>query len=289
MSKRKYNYALSVNSLNVNDFNNMVISDNEMTNEGTNEVTNDDSTEYICDGYKYDGHGDECDEHDILGGCDSCVPDEYMGDNILYDVYYDIALINKIIMKNNHIYFKSIVNDETIDKLIEDIEIIIYYFMGNGNGNGNGSNGNGSNSSSSCSSNKIIYLHINSLGGNVKSLQKFIEYKKICTYEIISIVEYKCMDCGFILAALCDYRIVQRKAICMLTYNTFAGDYWGAYKQSSGLLERVEIKNYIYDVLCYVVKTNRKLTVMKLDKYFQKNNIWDSRKYRKLGFADEVI
>ena len=45
----------------------------------------------------------------------------------------------------------------------------------------------------------------------------------------------------------------------------------------------------LYDVLCNIIESN--LTREKLDTCLQKNTIivWDCKKYKKLGFADEII
>ena len=43
----------------------------------------------------------------------------------------------------------------------------------------------------------------------------------------------------------------------------------------------------LYDLFCIIIDS--KLVNEKLQIYFQKNNVWTSKKYKKLGLADEIL
>jgi ATP-dependent protease ClpP protease subunit len=172
---------------------------------------------------------------------------------------------------DNHICFNSTINSQSIDVLIKFINNII--------------------------NNKHlfpcfkIYLHINSKGGCFSELVNFIKFKKECTHEIISIIDKDCYDSGFVLASLCNYRIINKNA--KVYYSKFVisekGDYyWNYFAQCTN--DKVdEFKKLFYDIMCNLVDSN--LTREKLDGYFLKNDlqVWDCKKYKKLGLADEIV
>jgi hypothetical protein len=67
------------------------------------------------------------------------------------------------------------------------------------------------------------------------------------------------------------------------------GDYYWNYFNQCTNDKIIDYKILFYSILCDVVESN--LTHEKLDIYLQKNMIlvWDCKKYKKLGFADEII
>ena len=56
-------------------------------------------------------------------------------------------------------------------------------------------------------------MHIDTKGGIIHALNDLIAFKKTCTIEIISIIENSCADVGIIIAALCNYRIINNLAL----------------------------------------------------------------------------
>ena len=193
----------------------------------------------------------------------------------LYDKYYNVFNCDKLELIDNHIYFDSLINKESICCLIQFINYIIknkYLFVFN---------------------DFKIYIHINSKGGLFYELMNFVNYRNECIYEIVSIIDKECYDSGFVLAALCSYRIISKNAKvylskihCDLENNI----YWNYFKQCPQ--ENCEdFKNLLYDVLCVKVESN--LTPEKLDSYFTNDAStvlsWNSKKYKKLGLADEIL
>jgi hypothetical protein len=172
---------------------------------------------------------------------------------------------------DNHICFNSTINNESIGVLLKFINNII-------------------NNKHLFPSFKI-YLHINSKGGCFSELVNFIKFKKDCVHEIISIIDKDCYDSGFVLASLCNYRIINKNA--KVYYSKFSisdkGDYYWNYFNQCSVTNVVDLKKLFYDILCNLVESN--ITREKLDGYFLKNDlqVWDCKKYKKLGLADEIV
>jgi hypothetical protein len=190
---------------------------------------------------------------------------------MFYDIFTNHNNGDKIVIMDNHVSFNATINSQSIDVLIKFINNII-------------------NNKHLFPSFKI-YLHINSKGGCFSELVNFIKFKKECVHEIISIIIKDCYDSGFVLASLCNYRIINKNA--KVYYSKFVisekGDYyWNYFAQCSH--EQVnDFKKLFYDIMCNLVKSN--LTRDKLDGYFLKNDlqVWDCKKYKKLGLADEIV
>jgi hypothetical protein len=193
----------------------------------------------------------------------------------LYDKYYNPLNCDKLELIDNHIYFDSLVNKESISCLIRFINYIIknkYVFVFN---------------------DFKIYIHISSKGGLFYELMNFVNYRNECIYEIVSIIDKECYDSGFVLAALCSYRIISKNAKVYLSKihcDSTTNIYWNYFKQCSQENSE-DFKNLLYDVLCVKVESN--LTPEKLSYYLttDSSNIcsWNSKKYKKLGLADEIL
>ena len=190
---------------------------------------------------------------------------------VLYDIYNNHSNGDKLVLMDNHICFNSLINSQSISNLIKFINTII-------------------NNKHLFPSFKI-YLHINSKGGCFSDLVNFIKFKKECVYEIISIIDKDCYDSGFVLASLCNYRIINKSA--KVYYSKFIisdkGDYYWNYFLQCSNDQINDLKKLFYDILCNLLESN--LTREKLDCYFQNNDlqVWDCKKYKKLGLADEIV
>ena len=191
----------------------------------------------------------------------------------LYNYYYNPLNCNKIELCDNHIYFNSLIHKDTIDYLIKFIIIIInnYKLINFDN-------------------DFKIYIHINSKGGYLSELLNFINFKKSreSEFELISIIEKECYDSGFILASLCDYRIVNKCAkIYMSKYDANnSGQYWNYFKQCE-IEDASVFQILLYNMLCNNIRS--KITYEKVARILQNNSCWDAKKYKKHGFADEIV
>ena len=189
----------------------------------------------------------------------------------LYQYYNNPTNCDVISLYDNHIYFSASITYETISKLILYIQAIvanIHLF-----------------------NNKTIYLHIDTKGGIIHALNDLIAFKKTCTIEIISIIENSCADVGIIIAALCNYRIINKNAFVKLTnYNPNYShpNYWNYFKQcenNAGELEN--LKKNIYYIFCELIDS--KINKEKMEKYLENDRFWDAKKCKKLGLVDEII
>jgi hypothetical protein len=199
----------------------------------------------------------------------------------IFDSYISQLNTDKITLKDNHIYFNALITQETISTLITYIKTIIgnkHLFNNNNNNNNNKSNNNIN-----------IYIHITSNGGYLQYILDFIQFKTICNCQIISIIENYCNDTGFILAALCDYRIINKNAKCKLTKINCENSYfWNYFQQCVNDTQYISnFKDILYKILCESIDS--KLTSHKLDIYFTNGCDWCSKKYKKLGLVDEIV
>ena len=204
------------------------------------------------------------------------ISDLYLhNNNDNYNLYYNYnnyCNCDEIVLKNNYIYFNSTINFETISTLIMYINFI----------------------NSKKDLYNIVYLYINSKGGLLKAFLNFIQYKKSCSIEIISIIDKECIDCGLFLAALCDYRIIKKNAICKFnTYdvNNKYNNYWYIFKQYDIFNDNDNDNSNDISQLINICYENikSKISKEKLEKYLLQNNTWNSKKYKKIGLADEIV
>ena len=190
----------------------------------------------------------------------------------IYSHYNNDLTGCKITLCDNHIYFNSLINQETIDVLKSNIISFISnkHLLNN---------------------NSTIYLHINSKGGYLENLLDFINFKSQIVLEIISIVENNICDCAILLASCCHYRIINKNA--KITLNSYHDsqnfkNYWGYIKQcENNELYIQSFKTYLYELFCNVIDS--KITHQKLQIYLLQTSFWDAKKYKKLGLADEII
>lgn len=190
----------------------------------------------------------------------------------LYNYYNNPTNCDNIVLCDNHIYYNANINYDNVDRLILYIQTIIGNIP-------------------LLDPNLSIYLHINSKGGIINALDKFVAFKKTCSIEIVSIVEKECADAGIIMFGLCNYRIIDKNASIKLThYNSFTNcpNYWNYFKQCENNCSELEIfKKNIYYIFCELIDS--KITNEKMEKYLENNRCWDAKKCRKLGLVDEIV
>lgn len=183
--------------------------------------------------------------------------------NDLHHEYYNKLNCDSIKIFQGRIIFHSTISSVTIEKLFQFIKIIIE-------------------SPSFDKNNNRLYLHIISRGGNLHALYDFINIKKkyFPNLEFVSIIENTCTDVGFILASLCNYRIIRKNVICYMSRIDDNSKYWGTFEQGENLLEKFE-----YIISNLKIKASKE----KIFKYINQNNIWNAKKMIKIGFMDEII
>ncbi|AET73253.1 hypothetical protein PGAG_00364 [Phaeocystis globosa virus 12T] len=187
------------------------------------------------------------------------------------NLYKNPLSTDNIGMCGNHIIFNSNVTSETLNIVLNTIKLIVEV--------------NNIHKFPQC-----VYLHICSYGGSLEALKSFIIDKNrlFPQVELISIIEKNCTNVGFLLAAVCDYRIIKKNTICFMSHLDPRPDtiYWGAYKQFPlgvpGEFGVLYLLAYIFD------RCKCKVTDEKLVKYLSYNNTWKCKKMLQIGFVDEI-
>ena len=178
--------------------------------------------------------------------------DNHMIDNNFDLQYYNLTNCDKIYSKNKDIYFNAHINHNN---------------------------------------NNTIYIHITSKGGYLSSIFKFIDFKKTINYHLTSIMVHECNDIAIILSNLCDYRLITKNTVCKLSnYNhNIYTNYWGYFKQCNQDEQSILLfKNNLYNLFLNTINT--KINTEKFNIYLiYSNNIWNSKKSKKLGLVDEII
>lgn len=182
---------------------------------------------------------------------------------ILNNEYYNQLNCDSIKILNNRIIFHSTITSYTIEKLFEFIKIIIE-------------------SSNFDRSLNRVYLHIISTGGTLEGLNEFINIKKnhFTSLEFVSVIEKSCSNAGFMLASLCNYRIIKKNVVCYMSPLDINSKNWGVYEQGVNMLELFQ---YV------MLNIKFKVSKDKMSKYITQNNIWNAKKMVKIGFMDEII
>ena len=214
----------------------------------------------------YNNHNNDNNHNDNNDNNNDNNNDSTLLNNSNYFTYKNKYNSDEILLRDNHIYFNSLINSNSITVLNSYCNYII--------------------TNRNLYNNNPIYLHINSKGGFLSSLLQFVEFKKICNYEIISIIENECNDCAIFLASICNYRIIRKNVVCKFMKYNFNSNYWYIFKQCDNDDENMYIKNILDELYNNI---HHKITKEKFLIYLNQNNSWNSKKYRKLGLADEII
>lgn len=191
------------------------------------------------------------------------VPNNTGETGLLNSMYYNELNLDSIKIYNGRVIFYSTVTTSTITKLFEFIKIIIE-------------------SSLFDRVNNRIYIHIISRGGELQGLYNFMNVKSkyFPNIEFVSVMENSCTDVGFMLASLCNYRIIKKNVICYMNKIDENSKYWGLYDQGENLLGKFD----------YVISnTKYKVSKDKMLKYMKQSNVWNAKKMVKIGFMDEII
>ena len=191
------------------------------------------------------------------------VPNNIGETGLLNSLYYNELNLDSIKIYDGRVIFHSTVTTITITKLFEFIKIIME-------------------SSVFDRINNRIYIHIISRGGELQGLYDFLHVKSIYfpNVELVSVIENSCTDVGFMLASLCNYRIIKKNVICYMNKIDENSKYWGLYDQGENLLSKFD----------YVISnTKYKVTKDKMLKYIKQSNVWNAKKMVKIGFMDEII
>lgn len=184
---------------------------------------------------------------------------EHTNDLIMYDSINDI------------IKFHANVNNDNISKLINIIESYSLY-----------------------SRHYTVYLNIKSYGGNIDSLDTFIQKTK--NIEIRAIIETNTTNAGLLLGLLCNYKYVHKSAEF---YISQFNNNWNGYVQNikyfndKNLHTNIEIINYILNNIKYKNiftkdKSKSKLYNLLYNSH-KKYHILSAKKLLKMGLINEIL
>ena len=186
-------------------------------------------------------------------------------------IYYDSRDNSKINVTNNHIYFNATINDNSINNLIKCINNIIEL--------------------KNKDYDKTIILHINSMGGILKSIINFINYINTIEYFIISIIGNHCNDTAIVLACSCNYRIIKKKSQIILSYYNYSNYsnysnssniYWGLYNQELPHNDFICLLTSIFNSVLHIQEN-------KIEQYLQQTKVFNAKKYKKMKLVDEIV
>ena len=175
----------------------------------------------------------------------------------------------KIFVIDNHIYFYSIIDDENM-KIFGDYvnELITTYNFDD----------------------REIYIHINSVGGYLNVLMKYVEIFNIQIsnnpIKLISIIEHNVNNCAIIFAGLCDNRVFNKNAKMIM--HKLTDNYWYFFKQCNNNSNDITVfRNDLINILVRCSKD--KLDRERAEKIIDNGGEWNCKKCKKLGLIDIIV
>lgn len=181
----------------------------------------------------------------------------------------------------NEIHFSSPITLESIQKIIKEIQKLVHAHV---------KKTGGQSSSSSSSSNKLtISITIDSPGGSVMSILKYVDFvnrirKKYKNIEFVSIITGFAASAGTIMALCADKRCITKNAHAMI-HELSAGNQ-GKYTFLSSHMEFLD-KLHEKLVNIYVEATGKPRE--ELENLMKRETWFTAEEYKKLGFVTEII
>ena len=173
---------------------------------------------------------------------------------------------------DNHIYFYANVSQKSIfalNKLIRALNVSLL-----------------TESSKLSASNPYIYLHINSMGGDIFASLAAVDTILSSKIKIISIVEGCAASAATLISVVAHKRQITANA-SMLIHQLSSG-FWGKYLE---IQDEVKNLTYLEDLTknLYKIHSNQKLTESKLKKFLKHDIWWSAERSKKYGLVDEII
>ena len=182
----------------------------------------------------------------------------------------DMKLAKKSITKNNnHVYFHSEINRDSIFEMITlirkaELENIIF-------------------AHTRCITPIPIYLHISSFGGNIFDALTAIDVIQACKVPIHTIIEGAAASAATIISIVATKRYIRPNAY-MLIHQLTAGS-WGKMQE----LEDEFLNNkLIMDKLISIYKTHSSIPKTQLNEILKHDLWWNADTCLKYGLVDEL-
>ncbi len=173
---------------------------------------------------------------------------------------------------DNHIYLYSDITQKSVFELIKHIRYLNVSLLNDKNRLN--------------LDNCYIYLHINSMGGDVFAALSAVDTILQSKIPIVSVVEGCAASSATIISVVAQKRQIMPHA-SMLIHQLSSG-FWGKYLEIKD-----EMKNltYLEDLTkdLYKKYSNGKLTDGKLKRFLKHDIWWSAEKSKKYGLVDEII
>ena len=196
---------------------------------------------------------------------------------IINDDEDNLLISPTISVIDNHIYFYTSVNTESILELNKQIQILNQTLSKTKLEIDNQYNTN---------IEVNINLHINSLGGFVFDALAAVDTIKNSKIPIISIIEGCAASAATLISIVASKRKMTKNSSILI--HQLSGSIWGTFEQMKD-----DNKNNIYldkkMKELYLNHTRGKLKEKKLKKILKRDIWWNPKKCKKLGLIDEII
>ena len=174
--------------------------------------------------------------------------------------------------KLTHIYFNNEVNDDSVDKLIEDI---------------NNANKEIKTESGAIKQPKPILIHISSNGGNVTDGMRLFSIFAISKTPIATIVDnYSCSAATF-LSVISPYRLITNYGYCIIHGYSVSGI--TQRKKQTQLHNMIEIYDTYFNKIIEMYKERTKFKHDELIELLQHDLLLDAKFCLKKGIVDRII
>ena len=174
--------------------------------------------------------------------------------------------------KLTHIYFNNEVNDDSVDKLIEDI---------------NNANKEIKTESGAIKQPKPILIHISSNGGNVTDGMRLFSIFTMSKTPIATIVDnYSCSAATF-LSVISPYRLITNYGYCIIHGYSVSGI--TQRKKQTQLHNMIEIYDTYFNKIIEMYKERTKFKHDELIELLQHDLLLDAKFCLKKGIVDRII
>ena len=186
---------------------------------------------------------------------------------------FDMGCDPNVYNIDNHIYFNSTVNEDSIQELSE----LIYQMNAD--------------FESLCNETKVatltpkpIYLHITTHGGCLLSGFKAIDVIENSKIPIHTVVEGYAVSAGTLMVLAGKQRLMMKNSY-MLFHQLSTGGKFGTFESQMDDFENsTTFMNKLYDF--YTVKSNGKITKSKIKEALRRDIFWDIDTCKRYGFID---
>ena len=185
---------------------------------------------------------------------------------------------DKVTIINNHIYFYTDVNTETIlalNKAIVNLNRELTYIKTN------------TKIDFDVDLNNLkIYLHINSPGGYVTDAFSCVDTIINSKIPIVSIIEGHVASAATFLSIVCSERYMTKHSSMLI--HQLSGSTWGTYEQMKDhFINSTFLQKQIRDL--YLEHCNGKIKQSQLDNFLKRDIMMNYTKCKKLGLVDKLF